>query len=125
MPDHPTPEPRAKPEELCGSFVVEVGLRQAWPFVGFGRQDGSEARLYVGAPIRLSGQPGDWLDEEDDATVLPGLAELNGMIVISATVAPDATLELVFEGGRVMYVTGVPGVHTTGDVWWLSTWLLP
>ena len=97
------------PENLVGSFVVEVGERQAWPFLGFcdnRKTPATEVRLYIDADCEVVG--GD------------GLADLMSLAVEGAEVADDATLYLQFGEGRSLTVSGTARSDTVGDVWWFG-----
>ena len=76
--------------ELVGSFVVEIGIRQAWPFVGFcdNRPTRSrETRLYIDATWSID-------DVEDDDRWLLTAARLNGVNVVRTYVGTDGSLNV-------------------------------
>ncbi len=109
--------------ELVGSFVVEIGIRQAWPFVGFcdNRPARSrETRLYLDAMWSMNGDIGDNVD--DDERWLLFAANLNGATVVEAHVDSDGALTLETAEGQVLAVSGEPTAATVGAPWWFSDW---
>lgn len=107
----------ADPALLVGRHVVEVGVRQAWPFVTIAdHRSGREVRLYVDSWIRL------FADRvalrQDDASLLAALAAVNMLTVTSARVA-DGELQLEFEDVSVR-VDGVGNHLTGGSSWWIG-----
>ena len=87
-------------DELVGAFVVEVGVRQAWPFLGFCDNRGAssrETRLYLDAFWSIDGEPGSAADTQH---WLVSADALNGLTVSDATVESGGTLRLKFAGGR-------------------------
>ena len=112
----------AEPQELVGSFVVEVGERQAWPFMTFCDNEPTpsrEIRLYIDTELTLNGSR-VWSSPEDSVAV--HLLSLNNLAVIAVDVKA-AELSLTFDGGNLLVVAGVAAAWTTGDLWWLSPWL--
>ena len=97
------------PSSLTGSFVVEVGERQAWEFLGFCNNDTTpptECRLYIDTEYRVSG--------------VDGLRGLIHEVVAGVTVA-SSRLSITFESGASITVSGEPTATTTHDVWWFGT----
>jgi hypothetical protein len=109
---------------MQGSFVTEIGLRQAWPFVTFCNNSlgahGTERRLYIDAPIR-TGAPavGPWI-RDDEPRILAALAQLNGLSPRSTRIDGNGSLLISFEDGSELVVSGDPDDSTTGDVWWFG-----
>ncbi len=109
------------PTELVGCFTVEVGERQAWPFITFCDNRGSksrEVRLYLDTSYSVRSPNGD---ASLEGTVYD-LLELNNLLVDAVEVSEDA-LVITWAGGFRLQVSNVAEPQTTGDVWWLSPWL--
>ena len=106
--------------DLPGSFVVELGERQAWYFIGFcdNRPARSrEARLYLDADWRLApDQAGA------DAPELVRLAGVNGLTITEARCLEDGALCLTFADGVTFTVSGQANWDTVGEPWWFSPW---
>ncbi|ANS78010.1 hypothetical protein SGUI_0614 [Serinicoccus hydrothermalis] len=110
-------------DQLVGAFVVEVGIRQAWPFLGFcdNREAPSkEARLYLDASWSINDERGprsgateDWLVAADD---------LNGLTVSRATAESDGRLRLDFTGGATLSISAEVASASSGEPWWMSPW---
>lgn len=110
-------------DELVGAFVVEVGVRQAWPFLGFcdNREASSkEARLYLdtvwsidGGPARSAADTHHWLTAVDD---------LNGLTVLKATAETGGALRLEFAGGAGLSISPETTSESSGEAWWLTPW---
>jgi hypothetical protein len=110
-----------EPQELVGTFVVEIGERQAWPFMTFCDNDATpsrEARLYIDTGFTLNGAPA-WSSGDESAVVK--LLPLNSLAVVAVDVN-GADLLLTFQDDTRMVVSGVAAEWTTGDVWWLGSW---
>jgi hypothetical protein len=110
-----------EPPELLGTFVVELGERQAWPFMTFCDNEATpsrETRLYIDTEFTLNGALA-W-SSGDQAAVIE-LLPLNGLVVVAVEVN-GAELSLTFNDGTRMVVAGVAATWTTGDVWWLGPW---
>jgi hypothetical protein len=106
-----------QPWDLVGLFVVEVGERQAWPFVQFcdnSPTPSREVRLYI-----------DTHFEVRPATApigsIESLLALNMLAVTGVT--DDEGFRVTFDGGSELTISDTAGPATTGDVWWLSPWL--
>ncbi|WP_327039678.1 hypothetical protein [Micromonospora maris] len=111
------------PEQLIGCFVVEVGLRQAWPFLGFCDNRSTppqESRLYldtdwcVEAPELVRGTV------DDEAAWLTAALALNGTTIAEAQVTDDGTLLLATTDQRSLVASGQPQSAPVGEPWWLS-----
>ena len=110
------PEER-EPTRLLGWHVVEIGMRQAWPFLTFADpQSGRESRLYIDSPISVT--PGWHELDQDDAAILPALASVNMATVVGARVSGGA-LELTFDQ-VVLRVEGQANRLTTHSPWWFG-----
>jgi hypothetical protein len=109
--------------ELVGSFVVEIGIRQAWPFVGFcdNRPTRSrETRLYIDATWSID----DVVDDvEDDDRRLLTAARLNGVNVVRTYGGTDGSLNVETDRGHTLVVSGEPTARTVGEPWQFSRWL--
>jgi hypothetical protein len=106
--------------DLPGCFVVEIGERQAWYFIGCcdNRSVRScEIRLYVDAAWRRQ-------SDEAGATAheLVRLAGLNGLTVLEARCHDDATPHLAFADGETLTIAGRANEDTVGEPWWSSPW---
>jgi hypothetical protein len=117
------PPVAANAHVLQGQFVVEVGVRQAWPFVTFCASDPSETseiRLYIGTTFRLD--TGRRAFEDGDAERAAGvLLELNNRTVTDVQTSEANELLLSFDGGeRALVIAGTAASFTTHDVWWLA-----
>lgn len=109
---------------LAGSFVVEIGVRQAWPFVGFcdNRPARSrETRLYIDAAWSIDAAVVE--DVEDDERWLLTAARLNGANVVEAYVGTDGALNVETDEGHTLVVSGEATASTVGEPWWFSRWL--
>jgi hypothetical protein len=103
----------AEPTDLVGTFVVEVGERQAWPFVTFADNDQDrEYRLFLDAAWSTT-------PDESHHDFDPALLELQGATVTTVAVGDDASLRIEFDGAA-LHVSGQPDEITTGDVWWIA-----
>jgi hypothetical protein len=110
-----------EPQELVGTFVVEIGERQAWPFLTFcdnGATPSREARLYIDTGFTLNGALA-WSAADEPAVV--ELLPLNNLAVVAVDVH-GTELSLTFSDDTHMVVSGVAAWWTTGDVWWLGPW---
>lgn len=108
---------------LAGSFVVEIGIRQAWPFIGFcdNRLARSrETRLYIDAAWAIDAAVVH--DVEDDERWLLTAARLNGATVVGAYVGTDGALNVETDEGHALVVSGEATASTVGEPWWFSGW---
>jgi hypothetical protein len=106
-----------QPSELVGLFVVEVGERQAWPFVQFCDNSPTpprEVRLYIDTDFEVCHASG-----ADTST--EGLLALNMLAVTRVT--EDDGLRVTFDNGSELTVSDAARPTTVGDVWWFSPWL--
>lgn len=107
-------------EALVSWFVVEVGVRQAWPFLTLSEpESGAEARLYIDTEFRL--EPGDRRFADGDVQrSAAALLDLNNRTVTAVELSDGAGLLLRLDGDRMLSVSGTAAAFTTGDVWWLA-----
>jgi hypothetical protein len=106
--------------DLQGAFVVEVGVRQAWPFLTFAWPDqDAEYRLYIDTTFRVDDHD---LADGDPERAASALLALNNTNVTEVVVGDDAELTLRFDSpvGGVLVVAGTTADFTTGDIWWLG-----
>ena len=114
------------PHSLIGSFVTEVGVRQAWPFLTFTSNSEAmtpaELRLYIDTTCGVDPAPPFVFDleAEEPASVLPALLEVLNLTVAAVTVTDNADLILGFDGGVTLRVSGTPSAWTTHDAWMLG-----
>lgn len=112
-------------DQIAGSFVVEVGFRQAWPFLGLcddRATPAQEARLYIDAPWAIEAAVPVGGGAHDDIAWLTAAVALNGRTVDNAQVDDDGTLRLTTDDGLVLVVSGQPKPYTVGEAWRLSDW---
>lgn len=105
-------------EALAATFVVEVGIRQSWPFlVVADASSGAEVRLYLDATWSL----GDSSHEaSEDTAWLVAAAELNGKNIVDARQGSDGALTLMTSEGARLTVSGQAAHYTVGEPWWLG-----
>jgi hypothetical protein len=112
------------PDELAGCVVVEVGKRQAWPFITFADCGGApsrEARLYLDSLWQVrppSGSSGALPDSADACRLL----DLNSLTVERAQVSEAGDLKLCFADGSSVTVSGAATADTAGEPWWFTPW---
>lgn len=114
----------AEPAEIGGCFVVEVGERQAWPFITF--CDGTstpsrEARLYIDSSWHVRQQqilppPPHPVDDWHS------LLNLNNQTVERVDVSAGGDLEIQFVDGPQLTVSGIPRADTVGEPWRFTPW---
>lgn len=115
------------PALLRERFVVEIGIRQAWPYVTFAdSRDGvspQEVRLYIDSSFTV--MPGPTVlgsaDEDDEKFRLLRLTEVLNLTVHDVTVDDDGSLMVSFHDNVCLRVSGHSQIWTTGDVWWLGS----
>ncbi|MEJ7786518.1 MAG: hypothetical protein WKF96_17080 [Solirubrobacteraceae bacterium] len=106
--------------DLQGAFVVEVGVRQAWPFLTFAWPDrDAECRLYIDTTFRVDDQD---LADGDPGRAVSALLALSNEYVTEVVVGDNAELTLRFESSPrlVLVVAGTSADFTTGAIWWLG-----
>ena len=100
-----------------GWHVVEVGMRQAWPFLTFADPvTGRETRVYVDAAMRIS--PDTEPMHQDDERLLAALERVNMMTLDSAEVV-DGHLLLTLEES-VVWICGDDNELSTNAPWRIS-----
>jgi hypothetical protein len=116
-------EPQGQaPGSVRGWFVVEVGVRQAWPFLGLADpESGREVRLYIDSTFSVA--PGHLNLRQHDDGVFAALETLNGQTITTAT-ATSAALDLDF-GGVHLRVDGQANELTSHESWWFGRPMLP
>lgn len=111
-----------EPEEidpglLVGRHVVEVGMRQAWPFLTLADPvTGREVRIYVDASVRVS--PDVVPLRQDDNGLLLALDRVN-MLTVDSARAVEGALELTLED-HVVWIDGQENELTTHTCWWVG-----
>lgn len=107
----------AKIEDFAGCSVVEVGERQAWPFITvYNPATDQEARLYIDTPFTVNGVEAT----HDDEWTIP-LLEVN-MLGIVAIDQPGEDLRILFNDQTELVLSGEGTARTTQEVWWTSPW---
>lgn len=109
------------PSDLVGCFVVEVGERQAWPFVTFCDNRATpprEARLYIDTLVQVESPDSAAVP---DGPVLVQLLALNNLSVTGIE-QTSGSIVVAFDNGSRLRVSGEAEKWTTGDVWWFGPW---
>jgi hypothetical protein len=107
----------AKIEDFAGCSVVEVGERQAWPFITvYNPTTDQEARLYIDTPFTVNGVEAT---PEEEGTI--PLLEVN-MLAIVAIDRPGEGLRISFNDQTDLWLSGEGMASTAGEVWWTSPW---
>ncbi|WP_433288134.1 DUF6188 family protein [Micromonospora sp. CA-244673] len=112
-------------EQVVGSFVVEIGFRQAWPFLGLCDNrptPAQEARLYIDASWTIEVATSARGTADDDIAWLTAAIALNGRTIDTARVYDDGSLSLTTDTGITLVVSGEPEPDTTGEAWRLTSW---
>ncbi|MFF5294872.1 hypothetical protein [Paractinoplanes globisporus] len=107
-------------DELVGCFVVEIGVRLAWPYVGFCDNQPSrarETRLYIDAPWSFNE-----LIAEDDDQWLHTARKLNLATIERAWVGGAGELHLVTAEGDRLAISGEATANTVGEPWRFTRW---
>jgi hypothetical protein len=115
---------QVEPDEIDGCFVVEVGERQAWPFVTFCDNRGAssrEVRLYLDSSWALDTQD-HASGSSYDAQTIVALLDLNNLTVERARVNDRGDLEISFAGGSRLIASGTATAETVGEPWRFSPW---
>lgn len=106
-----------EPQHLNGWHVVEVGRRQAWPFMGFADpESGMEVRLYIDSTFKISGRRSA-LRQHDDAAV-KALESLSGLTVRSVESSP-AQLNIQFDE-TTLSIEQEANELTSGSPWYFG-----
>lgn len=104
-------------DDFAGCSVVEVGVRQAWPFITvYDPNTDREARLYIDTPFTVNGVEAT----HDDEWTVP-LLEVT-MLGIVAIDRPGEALRILFNDQSELVLSGEGSAHTAGEVWWTSPW---
>ena len=109
-------------EAVLGQFVVEVGVRQAWPFLTLCDNTPTparETRLYIGTSFRVGSAPQTFADGDPDPAVAQ-LLELTNRTVTDVAVSKDNELRLVFDGGQSALTVDAAPRAFTGDIGWVG-----
>jgi hypothetical protein len=112
-------------EQVVGSFVVEIGFRQAWPFLGLCDNrptPAQEARLYIDASWAIEGATSTSGSANDDIAWLTAAIPVNGRIIETVQVSDDGSLTLTTDIGITMVISGEVGPDTIGEPWRLTGW---
>jgi hypothetical protein len=110
--------------QLAGCFVVKIGLRQAWPFLGLCDNrptPAQQARLYIDTSWTIEATPSAAGSADDDTAWLTAAAALNGTTIETARVEHDGSLRLTTDVGITLVVSGKPGPETVGEPWRLTS----
>jgi hypothetical protein len=111
------------PERLRGQFVVEVGVRQAWPFMTFYDPSATpalERRLYIDTTFTLQPPGCRVFDDGDPGQAVDALLALNNRTVVDVEKNDRHDLTLRFDDDRILTISGTRTAFTTHDVWWLA-----
>jgi hypothetical protein len=114
------------PALLRERCVVEIGIRQAWPYVTFANHHDEatipEVRLYIDSSFTVIPAPTDLGtgEEGDEQLWLLRLAEVLNLTVQDAAVDDNANLIVTFHGNVCLRVSGHGASWTTQDSWWLT-----
>lgn len=111
--------------QLAGSFVVEIGFRQAWPFLGLcdnRSTPAKETRLIIDASSTIEAATVGTGSADDDVAWLTAAVALNGETIDDARVDDGGTLYLLTASGHALVVSGEPEPSTVGEAWRLSGW---
>lgn len=108
-----------EPSDLVGLFVVELGERQAWPFIQFcdNRPTPSrEVRLYIDTVFDVFLPAVVKVEDR-----LHRLLALNNLTVGAVEVRGPG-LDVSFTDGSRLTISEEAQSWTTGDIWWLTPW---
>jgi len=112
----------ARVKDLRGQFVVEIGTRQAWPFITLCDNESTpavETRLYIDTAFRLD--PGAQVfDDGDPERAVGELLDLSDRTVTEAGTSDTGELTMRFDGDRVLIIAGTGASFTTHSTWWLA-----
>lgn len=113
-------------ENLPGKLVVEVGERQAWPFITFLDTESDperEVRLYLDTDWQIATPEGARAPHaKAPDNPLPDLALINNRYVMTATKHADVSVDIVFDNDLTLRISGDGTETTAGEPWWFSTW---
>jgi hypothetical protein len=106
---------------LVDCFVVEVGMRQAWPFIVFGNDrdtPATETRLYIDAQWTIN-ETTDAADSNGTKWMISAL-ELNNCTVTNVLLDADHNLRIETADGNLLTVSGEAARTTVGEPWWFT-----
>ncbi|MGW0506124.1 hypothetical protein [Micromonospora sp. NPDC003241] len=101
---------------------MEVGVRQAWLFLGFCDNRPTppqESRLYLDTDWCIEAASRTQGTAADDASWLTAALILHGATIAGAHVTDDGTLLLATTDQRSLIVTGHPEATPVGEPWWI------
>jgi hypothetical protein len=103
--------------DLVGWDVLEVGRRQAWPFLCLGspEPERAERRLFIDTDFCVAAPSGAQIE----GSALTRLDRLVLLLVTDVRVG-GAGLYLRFDDGAELRISGEANATTTHDVWWLG-----
>ena len=110
-----------EPGTWAGVFVVEAGIRQAWPFLTFNDPaNDSEYRMYIDTDLRVLPSYAEWTDQDDDRTLV-ALANLVMAGLARASEDSDGALRIEFDDAApsVLIIRPQGNSKTTHDLWWM------
>jgi hypothetical protein len=110
-------EEERSPSMLVGWFVVEIGRRQAWPFLTLANLDtGRELRLYIDSTFAV--QPGQArLKQHDDEALIALTAIENQQITAVTTNEGELRLET---DDATLILDSVGNDLTSHSPWWIG-----
>lgn len=112
-------------DQIVGSFVVEIGVRQVWPFLGLCDNrptPARETRLYIDTSWTVESLSSVSGAADDDVAWLTAAAGLNGQTIERVRVDDDGTLRLATDAGISLIVSGEAEPYSVGEAWRLSGW---
>jgi hypothetical protein len=119
------PEPVELPRS--GSFVTEVGIRQAWLFLTFSSgapTPSEEIRLFLDTNWTLGATRFN-LDVDELESGLLTLCKLVNRTLANDAGTSGANLVLDFDDYEELQIDGSGASTTTHDVWWLAKTVPP
>ena len=111
--------------QIAGSFVVEVGFRQAWPFLGLCDNRPTPARetgLYIDTSWAVESPSSASGAARDDVAWLTAAVGLNGQTIDRVRVDDDGTLCLTTDAGISLSVSGKAEPYSVSEAWKFSDW---
>ena len=111
-------EEKQDPRSLVGWHVVEVGLRQAWPYLNLANpESGREVRLYIDTTFSV--EPGHPVLRQHDPEVFAALDELNCRTVTHVDGDGSSGLRLGFDE-LALHVQAATNELTSHEQWWFA-----
>ena len=111
-------------DQIAGSFVVEVGFRQAWPFLGLADNRPTvarETRLYIDSTWTINSTTSLTGEADDDVAWLTAAIAMNGETIDSARL-DDNILRLTTTSGIQLLIANEQQPYTIGEPWHFSGW---